>query len=205
MINNGTVLLIKPVDGQWPTFVYQGADVLSITIKMRGLSELNLSAGWARRTYYVDNLRNSMTGARINQPHEKRFSNGLGNFYIESSFVYDMRANNILLMGVGSRAYVRKDRFGLANMTIPKIIYVSEEFDTPRVDYRVRSVRSTWRQAMSVAKDRGIRVEKIPQKEINRFIAHFNYQPDTLHLDNIEANMKAQGIGDLFGSLRTVR
>lgn len=201
--NNGQLLLIRPVNDQWPLFTYKGDDRIGVQVKMNGLFEVNMGLGWARRTYYVDDLRRAMTGTNISHSQYKRFSNGMGNFYMDSSFVYDMTSNNILLMGVGSHRYEYKSAFGPKIKVEPEIIYISEEFDTSKVITRLRSVRSIWRKAMAVAKDRGIRMEKIPQKEINLFVARFNWQPDTKALDNIEANMIKAGISEVYGSIRT--
>lgn len=204
MINthNADSLLIRPVDGQWPMFAHHGDNKVDLPTKLRGLSEVNLSVGWARRTHYVDCLRDSMTGGHINQSHMKRFSNGVNSFHIESAFLYNMTNSDILLMGVGCRSYRHKGPFGIANRNEPEIIYISEEFDSPQCGHRIRSVRTIWRQAMREAKDRSIRVEKIPQKEINRFIAQLNWQPDNKAMDILEDGMKSNGLSDLYRSIR---
>ena len=200
---SGQILLVQPVNNQWPMFVYQGSDMVAPTISFRGLFEVNLTVGWARRTYYVDNLLQSITGGGLSNSQYKRFNNGYSNFYMEPSFLYDMRDSNVLLMGVGSHKYMHKGMIGNKTRYEPDIIYVSEDLDTPRVISRLRSIRSIWRRALRVAKDRGIRVEKIPQKHLNRFIAKFNWQPDKRASDAFEANTKNRALSDVYGSIRT--
>lgn len=202
MINRqlGPTLLIKPVNGQWPLFVYDSDGVIPISTERKGLHQIYLSNSYSRRTYYVDILIDSMTGA-YPPNHNHKFWNGYSNFYMDRSFVYGERSGDILLMGVGCKKFIWKPTISTRINYQPEIIYISDEFDTPKCHNSIRSVRSSWRKAMAVAKDRGIRVEKIPQKEINRFLTQFNWQPGLAAADILENTAKGIGIQNLYLSI----